>query len=57
MSGDRSEFVSDVGGSRGRGAAVYRVPVPGGYLYVTVFNQTVTSCFVPFIDTSRMGPK
>jgi len=56
MSDTESEFVCDVGDRRS-GVTVYRVGVPGGYLYITMFNQMLSSCFVPFINTSRMGPK
>jgi len=48
MSDTESEFVCDVGDRRS-GVAVYRVGVPGGYLYITMFNQTATSCFVPVL--------
>jgi len=52
MSGTESEFVSDVGGPLS-GVCVRRLAVPGGYLYLTFYNKTVTSCFVPCINASR----
>jgi len=49
MSDTESEYVCVVGDRR-NGVTVYRVGVPGGYLYITMFNQMLSSCFVPVLS-------